>query len=79
MILPLYSVLVTSQLEYCTQFWSPQHKNDINISEQVQRRATKMTTKLEHLFYEDKLRELGFFSFERRRLWGDLVVVFLYL
>ena len=46
-------------LEYCIQFWGPQHKKDAELLKQVQKRATKT---------EDRVRELGLLSLKKRRL-----------
>ena len=58
MLLSLYMALVGPPLEWCVQFWAPQHRKDVDIVEQVHQRAIEMLRGLEHMMYKERLRDV---------------------
>jgi len=64
-ILPFYSELVRPDFECCALCWTPYYKRVMGIQERFQQRDTKMTKGLEHLSFEEGLKELGLLSLEK--------------
>ena len=71
----LYKQYVRPHLEYAVQAWCPWNDADIELIENVQRRAIRMVSGLSSSVYEDRLRELGITSLKERRLRGDMIEV----
>ncbi|TRZ08585.1 hypothetical protein HGM15179_018521 [Zosterops borbonicus] len=76
-ILPLYSGEIPPEVLHPALGSSAQVKcQAVGASPEE---TTKMIRGMEHLNYEERLRELGLFSLEKRRLQGDLMAAFQYL
>ena len=65
-------------LKYYIQICGPHTKKDMELLERVQRRTTRMIRGLEHLSYEESLREMVLFSLEKAKLERDLIAAFQY-
>ena len=68
----LYKQYVRPHVEFSTPAWSPWSRCDINVLESVQRKAVRMVAGLEGTTYEDRCRELGLDTLERRRWIQDM-------
>ena len=71
----LFIQYVHPHLEYAVQAWSPWLQNDIDILENVQRRAVRSISGL-HGTYEEKLAQLELPSLASRRNRGDMIQTF---
>jgi len=59
---------VRPHLECCVHFRPVLCKKDVDRLDRVQRRATEVIKGMGRLLYEERLRKLRLFSFEKRRL-----------
>jgi len=69
----LYKSLVRPHLEYASWVWAPHLKSDMDAIERVQRKATKLVTKIRDLSYEERLRQLDLPTTHFRRRRSDLI------
>ena len=74
-IIPLYSNLVRPHVKYCVRFWASVQERDRG-SGACPEKGNRAVKGLEHKSYEEQLRELGLFGLEKRRLRGDLIVLY---
>ena len=74
--IPLYCMYVRPHLEGAAQAWSPWLAGDIEVLENVQRRAFKMVTNFKAKSYEDKLKEVNQITLQARRIRGDMCEVY---
>ena len=72
---PLCSALVRPHLDHRVQPGAPSTGGKQTVGAGPEE-ATKKLRGLEHLSCEERLREMGLFSLEKRRLKGDLAVAF---
>lgn len=65
-LLPFYSAPMRSHLEKHVQL------QDMDILERFQQRTTKVIQRLEHHWYEDRMKELGLLA-QRKQASGELL------
>ena len=70
------NVILRPRLESSVQAWCPYLRQDIDMLERVQRRATKLIEGLKEELYSERLICTGLVSLEKRRVRGDLIQVF---
>ena len=74
--LRLYMQFVRPHLEFSASVWSPWNQTDIDLLENVQKQAIRMVSGLRSTSYEDKLKEIGLWTLEKRRQMFDMVQVY---
>ena len=72
----LYTTYVRPHLEFSTPAWNPWLQKNIDVLENVQKRALKMISGLSSRDYDEQLSELKMLSLKNRRQMFDMVQTF---
>ena len=78
MLVLLYKSLVRPHLEYCHAVVYPQYVKQEKMFEAVQRRATRLVSKIRKKEYPERLEKLKLPSLAYRRRRGDMIEVYKY-
>ena len=62
-------------MEYASSVWSPYKKKDIEVIENVQKRATRMLPQMKNLS-EERLKQLKMPTLKFRHMRGDMIEAF---
>jgi hypothetical protein len=73
---PLYKTLVRTNLEFASSVWHPYKIKHIDMTENVQRRATKQLPGFKELSYSERLKKLKLLTFSFRRVRGDMIELY---
>ena len=74
--LKIYKGLIRSTVDYGVTVWYSFSKKNIQIFENIQRRATRIVPDLKELSYEDRLRSLNLSTLLYRRQRYDQIQIF---
>lgn len=74
--LRLYKQYVRPHLEFSCVAWSPWTANDIDILENVQKKAVGMISGLASRDYEERLKEVNLWTLSKRRLMFDYIQMY---
>ena len=77
MLRVLYVGLVHPHLDYACVIWNPYQLGDMRAIENVQRRATRLTSGMKQLCYHDRLATLNLPSLLYRRRRMDMIMVYI--
>ena len=75
-LVPLYKTFVRPKLEFASSAWSPWLEQDKKIMEKTQERLIRMLSDVKGNSYEEKLKDAGLTTLEKRRERGDALEAF---
>ena len=75
-LVPLYKTFVRPKLEYASSAWNPWLEKDKKQLEKVQERLVRMISDVKGTTYEEKLKDAGLTTLEKRRERGDVIQAF---